>query len=170
MLVKMNSEFKICPNCFEKNDIKEKFCKNCGFNLNGEKIEDFDINIFYNVDDLIDDAVLMYEGEDFETSLQLIDTYLEYNANNSIAWSFKAHVLTKLGFINDSISYCNYALNIDDMCEISWMSKAYFYNLLSNYEVCVSCCDAGLTINSQNEYLLNLKEYSLNKMSDGESL
>lgn len=162
----MDSEFKICPNCFTQNEVNTKFCNNCGFDLDGENLDDFNINVFYNIDDLVDDAVLMYKAEDYETSLEFIEFYLEDRANNSYAWSFKAHILNKLGFINDAISCCDFALNIDDMCEVAWMSKAYFYNLLKNDNACFSCCEACLILNSQNEYILKLKE-SVEKKLDG---
>lgn len=169
MLIKMNLDFKICPNCLTENKIDSKSCSTCGFDLEKQDLANFDVDVFYDIDDLIDDAVLMYEGEDYDASLEFIEFYLEFNPNDSMAWTFKAHVLNKLGFIKDSISYCNYALNLDDMCEVSWQSKAYFFNLVSNYDACISCCDAGLTLDPQNEFILKLKEYSLKKLSDGGS-
>lgn len=155
----MDSEFKICPKCFTENDIDAKFCNNCGLNFNHDNnLNEFNINVFYNIDDLVDDAVLVYKGEDYKESLELIDTYLDFNSEDSHAWAFKSHVLYKLGFIKDAISCCDIALNIDDMSEVAWSSKAYFYNILKEYDAAISCCECCLLLDSNNDYNLKLME------------
>ena len=155
----MDPEFKICPDCFSENDIDAKFCNNCGLNFEHHNdINEFNINVFYNIDDLVDDAVLVYEGEDYSESLELIDSYLNFNSEDSYAWSFKSHVLYKLGFIKDSISCCDIALNFDDMCVVAWSSKAFFYNILKEYDKAISCCECCRILDSNNEYILKLME------------
>lgn len=166
--MEMDSEFRICPDCFTQNEIDAQFCNNCGFNFQDYNKNDFEINVFYNIDDLIDDAVLVYEGENYEESLQLIDSFLEITPENSYAWSFKAHVLNKLGFIKDSITCCDIALNIDDMSNVAWSSKAYFYFILKNYDASLTCCESYLILDSQNQFINQLKESILNKISNEE--
>ena len=152
----MNSEIKICPDCLYENDENAKFCNNCGFNFQKQSENEFDIDIFYNIDDLIDDAILVYKGENYKKSLELIDNYLEAFPDDEYAWVFKSHVLGKLKYVNDAISCCDIALNIDEMCEIAWASKAYHLISLKNYDAALSCCQVTLILNSDDEFINNL--------------
>lgn len=150
----MSSEIKVCPDCLYENDADAKFCNNCGY-IFQEQFE-FNVNIFFNIDDLIDDAILVYKGENYKRSLELIDNYLKDYPEDEYAWVFKSHILAKLEYVNDAISCCNIALNIDEMCQIAWISKALHYNLLENYDAALSCCQVALILDSQDQFVNNL--------------
>ena len=163
----MTSKFKVCPDCLSENETNAKFCNTCGFNFQKQSENEFNINVFHNIDDLIDDAILLFKGENYNKSLELIDSYLDEIPDDEYAWSFKSHILAKLNYINDAVSCCDIALNIDDMCELAWASKAYHFYLLKNYEAALSCCDSVLILNSENIFINNLKEsISSNKNSE----
>lgn len=165
----MSSEIKVCPDCFAENDGNAKVCNNCGYNFQKQSEIEFDINIFYNIDDLIDDAILVYKGENYKKSLELIDDYLEDFPDDEYGWVFKSHVLAKLDFINDAISCCNIALNLDEMCEPAWISKAYHFNLLKNYEAALSCCQIALILDSEDNFINQLID-SISFNTDSEVL
>jgi len=165
----MSSEFKICPDCFYENDANEIYCSNCGADLQKHSDDEFDISVFYNIDDLIDDALLVFEGENYQQSLELIDEYLQLDKDDDYVWVFKSHILNKLGYINDAITCCDIALNIDEMCEIAWISKAYHLNSIEKYSEALSCCKAALLLDSQNEFTSNLMETITHK-NDSEVL
>ena len=154
----MSSEFKICPDCLSENDINAKFCNSCGFDFQKQSKTEFDINVFYNIDDTIDDAILAFKGEDYHLSLELIDSYLDEIPEDEYGWAFKSHVLSKLNYMNDAVSCCDIALNIDDMCEIAWVSKAYHYYIMEKYEEALSCCQSALILNSEDEFINKLIE------------
>lgn len=169
MLVKMSLEVKICPDCLLENDIDAKLCYNCGHDFQNKSEYEFDINIFYDIDDLIDDAILVYKGENYKHSLDLINSYLDEYPEDLYAWTFKAHVLAKLNYINDAITCCNIALNFDDMFIHAWSSKAYFYYQLENYEAAMTCCNTVLILESENPFNNDLIDI-ISKKIDSEAL
>ena len=120
-------------------------------------------------DDLIDDALLVYEGENYQQSLELIDAYLELDEDDETAWAFKSHILNKLGYVNDAVTCCDVALNIDEMCEIAWVSKAYHLDSIEKYPEALTCCQAALLLDSENDFINRLIE-SINSKNDSEVL
>lgn len=163
----MVSELKICPDCLSENDCNAKFCNTCGFNFQKHSQNEFNINVFYNIDDIIDDAILVFKGENYNESLNLIDNYIEDVPNDEYAWAFKSHILAKLDYLNDAITCCDVALNIDDMCEVAWASKAYHFFVMKNYDAALSCCQSALILNSNDKFINKLIE-SINLKEDSE--
>ena len=163
----MSQEFKICPDCLSENDANARLCNYCGFDFQKQSEIEFDIDVFYNIDDSIDDAILVFKGEDYSLSLELVDDYLNEIPDDEYAWAFKSHVLSKLNYKNDAVTCCDIALNIDDMCEIAWSSKAYHYYLMGKYEEAESCCQSALILNSDDDFINKIIEsISSNNLDD----
>src|SRR5437016_5944221 len=90
-------------------------------------------------------ATLVLLGR-YEEALRAIDTALDINPQNEVAWVNKGNALTRLGRLIDALRCFNAAIKVNPQFEVAWNNKGNALARLGKFEDALRCYDRALEI------------------------
>src|SRR2546428_2150560 len=92
-------------------------------------------------------AALILLGR-YDEALRAIDTALDINPHNEVAWLNKGNAFTKLGRLVDALRCFNAAIKVNPTYEVAWNNKGNALARLGKFEEALGCYERALEIDA----------------------